>query len=132
MWRRLIFIVVALPVVSLLPGCAGQRYIEVDVERDGVPTLHTEYGVSDSLDAAAIWSTLQGQSFAAVGTVKSEPEDPEKAVIKGKIRMVIRHVKNEMATAKINELRLLRDPGSSDRWKLAPGEVERTAQAAAL
>ena len=101
-------------------------------KRDGVPTLHTEYGVSDNLNTAAMWSTLQGESFAAVGTVKPQPEDPKKAVLKGRIRMVFRHVKNDIATAKVSELRLIRDPGSSDRWKLAPGEVERTAQAAAL
>ena len=63
MWHRLGFTLVVLLTVPLFSGCHGQRYISVDVERDGVPTLHTEYGVSDSLDTAAMWKTLQGQSF---------------------------------------------------------------------
>ena len=118
--------------VPLLSGCAGQRYVDVQIERDGVPTLKAGYGVSDSLAPAAIWDTLQGQSFEAVGEIKPEPTDPQKAVLKGKIRIAILHVNNEIATAKINELRLIRDAKSADRWKLATGEVQRTAQAAGL
>jgi hypothetical protein len=118
--------------VSLLPGCAGQRYIKVDIERDGAVALHTEYGVSDSLNSSAIWKTLQGQSFTAITPIKPEPEDPLKAVLKGKLRMVVTHVDNELASAKIKELRLVRDSDPSDQWKLAPGEVERTSLAAGL
>ncbi len=118
--------------VSLLPGCAGQRYIKVDIERDSTVALHTEYGVSDSLTPSAIWNTLQGQSFTAVTPLKPEPEDPKKAVMKGKLRIVITHVGNELASAKIKELRLVRDSDSSDQWKIAPGEVERTSLAAGL
>ena len=118
--------------VSLLPVCADQRDIKVDVERDGAVALHTEYGVSDSLTPSAIWNTFQGQTFKAVTSIKPEPEDPLKAVLKGKLRMVITHVNNELASAKIKELRLVRDSDSSDQWKLAPGEVERTSLAAGL
>ena len=118
--------------VSLLPGCAGQRDIKVDIERDGVVALHTEFGVSDSLNSSAIWNTLQGQSFTAINPIKPEPEDPLKAVLRGKLRMVITHVDNELASAKIKELRIVRDSDSSDQWKLAPGEVKRTSLAAGL
>jgi hypothetical protein len=117
---------------SLLSGCGGQRFIKVRIERDGAPVLQTEYGVSDSLDPAAIWRGLQGDSFDAVGTVTPAVDDPQKAVLKGKIRIVILHVNNEIAAAKVNELRLTRASGSGNQWKLASGEVDRTAQAAGL
>ena len=130
MSRQLGFALVTTLAVSLLPGCAGQRRIQVQVEREGVLTLQSEFGVSDSLDAKAMWASMQGESFAAVSPIKPEPEDPEKAVLKGKLRMVILHVDKEIAAAKISELRIVRAPG--DRWKLAPGEIERTSHAAGL
>ncbi len=132
MWHRLSFIVLTVLGLSLSSGCSGQRYIEVNIERDAAPALHAEYGVSDSLSPAATWGTLEGQSFAAPSPISPDREDPKKAVLKGRIRMVILHVKNEIASAKISELRLVRDSGSDDHWKLAPGEVKRTAQAAGL
>ena len=98
------------------------------IERDGAPVLQTEYGVSDGLDPAAIWRGLQGDSFDAVGTVTPAVDDPQKAVLKGKIRIVILHVNNEIAAAKVNELRLTRASGSGNQWKLASGEVDRTAR----
>jgi hypothetical protein len=122
----------ALLTVSLFPGCSGQRLIDVQIERDGVVALQTSYGVSDSLNAAAMWNTLQSQPFEAVKPITSEAEDPKKAVLKGKLRMVIHHVNTEIASAKISELRLVRDSDSSDRWRLAAGEVERTSHAAGL
>ena len=45
---------------------------------------------------------MQGESFAALSPIKPEPEDPEKAVLKGKLRMVILHVDKEIAAAKIS------------------------------
>jgi hypothetical protein len=132
MRHRPCFALLALLALSPFPGCSGQRYINVQIERDGVVVLQTEYGVSDSMDAAAMWNTLQGQSFAAANPIKSEPEDPKKAVLKGKLRMVILHVKTEIASAKISELRLVRDSDTADRWNLAPGEVDRTSHVAGL
>jgi hypothetical protein len=132
MRHRLGFALVILLAVSLFAGCGGQRYIHVNIERDGELILKTEYGVSDGLDAAATWTSLQGQSFETVGTIKPEADDPQKAVLKGKIRIVILHVDKEIARAKVDRLRLIRASGSGDRWKLTPGEVQRTAQAAGL
>jgi hypothetical protein len=119
-------------VAWLVPGCSGQRYIRVQVERDGALVLKTEYGVSDSLSAAAIWRGLQEDSFGAVGTIEPEKDDPRKAVLKGKIRIVIHHVDNEIAAANVDDLRLIRDSESSKQWKLAPGEMIRTGKAAGL
>jgi hypothetical protein len=132
MWHRLGLTLATLLGMSLLPGCSGQRYIEVNIDRDGAPALHAEYGVSDNLSPAGVWGTLEGQSLVAPSPINADREDPKKAVLKGRIRMVILHVKNEIATSKISELRLVRDSDTADRWKLAPGEVKRTAQAAGL
>jgi hypothetical protein len=132
MWHRSAFAPVILLAISLFPGCSGQRFIEVNIERDGAPALHTAYGVSDSLSPAGVWGTLEGQSFTAASTITPEREDPKKAVLKGRIRIVITHVKNELAASKISELRLVRDSDSDDQWKLASGEVKRTSQAAGL
>jgi hypothetical protein len=104
----------------------------VQIERDGKVVLETGYGVSDALDAADMWQSLQGESFKSVSTVSPEADDPQQAILKGKIRIVIHHVNNEIASAKVDELRLVRAAGSSDRWQLAPGEVKRTARAAGL
>ena len=131
MWHRLGLTLATLLGMSLLPGCSGQRYIEVNIDRDE-PALHAEYGVSDSLSPAAVWGTLEGQSLVEASPIKAEREDPKKAVLKGRIHIAILHVRNEIATAKISELRLVRDSDTADQWKLAPGEVKRTAQAAGL
>jgi hypothetical protein len=117
---------------SLCSCLNGQRYLDVQIERDGKVVLETGYGVSDALDAADMWQSLQGESFKSVSTVSPEADDPQQAILKGKIRIVIHHVNNEIASAKVDELRLVRAAGSSDRWQLAPGEVKRTARAAGL
>ncbi len=37
MWHRLGLTLATLLGMSLLPGCSGQRYIEVNIDRDGAP-----------------------------------------------------------------------------------------------
>ena len=131
--RRRWFLARAILLVAvLLPGCNGQRYINVHIERDGALVLKTEYGVSDSLIAAAIWGGLRSDSFDAVGTVEPQNDDPRKAVLKGKIQIAILHVNNPIATADVEELKLVRASDSSTQWQLAPGEIERTGKAAGL
>ena len=124
-------------IAALLSGCigqllAGQRYIVVQIERDGALVLKTEYGVSDNLSPAAIWRGLRSDSFDAAGKVEPENDDALKAVLKGKIRIVILHVNNAIAAASVDELKLISTSDSSIQWQLAPGEVERTGQAAGL
>jgi len=132
MQRRLGFAPVIVLAVSLSSCLRGQRYIDVHIERDGTRILQTGYGVDDYLGTSAIWKSLQGESFESVVPIEPESGDPQKAVLKGKIQIVILHVDREMAQAQVDELRLIRASGSSDRWQLAPGEVKRTAQAAGL
>jgi len=132
MRHRLGFALVLLLAVSLFPGCIGQRALRVQITRDGELILQTAYGVSDRLNAAAIWRSLEGKSFKTVDTLKPETDDPQKAVVKGKIRIVILHVDREIASAQVDEIRLVRVPGSNDQWQLAPDEVRRTGQAAGL
>jgi hypothetical protein len=126
------FALVILLAFSQFSCLRGQRFIDVHIERDGQLILQTGYGVSDSLDAAAMWESLNGELFDAVGTIEPEADDPKRAVLKGKILIVILHVSNEITRANVDELRLIRPPGSGDRWQLAPDEAQRTAKAAGL
>jgi hypothetical protein len=104
----------------------------VQIDRDGTRVLQTGYGVDDNLGNSAIWKSLEAKSFESFGQIEPEASDAQKAVLKGKIRIVIFHVNNQMAQAQIDELRLIRGSDSGDRWQLAPGEVARTAKAAGL
>jgi hypothetical protein len=119
-------------VAVLLSGWSGQRYIEVHVEREGALVLKTEYGVSDRMSTAAIWRGLRSDSFDTVGTIEPQKDDALKAVLRGKIRIVILHVNNPIAAANVDELKLVRGTDSSTQWQLAPGEVQRTAKIAGL
>ena len=123
MRRRLGLAAVILQTVSLSACLSGQRFIDVAIERDGTRILQTGYGVDDYLGNTAIWKSLEGESFEPIGTIEPEAADAQKAVLKGKIRIVIFHVKSQIAQAQVDELRLIRAPGSSERWQLAPGEV---------
>ena len=130
-WVRLAVLPLA---VFVLAGCLhpGQRYLHVRVERDGVPILQTEYAVSDSLDAAGMWKSLEGKPFKVVGTTTPEAIDRQRAVLKGNIKIVILHVDQVMASARVNAVGLVRAPDAEGQWVLPPEEVERTARAAGL
>ena len=62
---------------SLCSCLNGQRYLDVQIERDGKVVLATGYGVSDALDAADMWQSLQGESFKSVSTVSPEADEPQ-------------------------------------------------------
>jgi hypothetical protein len=132
MQSQLVFVVLILLGVSLFPGCGGQRYLNARIERDGELVLQTEYGVPDRWDTAAMWRSLQGKSFKAVGPVKPETDDRQMTLLKGKIRIAILHVTRVIASAEVDELRISCPSGSSDQWQLPNDEVERTARVAGL
>ena len=120
MRRRLGLAAVILQAVSLSACLSGQRFIDVAIERDGTRILQTGYGVDDYLGNTAIWKSLEGESFEPIGTIEPEAADAQKAVLKGKIRIVIFHVKSQIAQAQVDELRLIRlrvrvNDGSSRR-----------------
>jgi hypothetical protein len=125
-------VVPVLLLVILCSGCGGQRYLHVRIERDGQPVLETGYGVSDRLGTGAMWKSLQGKAFEALGSIEPDASDPQTAVLRGRIRIVILHVDREMASVRVDELRLVRSSVAQDQWELPPDEVQRTARAAGL
>jgi hypothetical protein len=120
---------VVLLAIALASCMSGQRYINVSIDRDGTRILEAGYGVSDALDARAIWNTLQEAHFESSAAIEPDAADPLKAALRGKIRIVIRHVQNQIASTQVDELRLIRASNTSEQWLLAPGEANRTARA---
>jgi hypothetical protein len=110
----------------------GQRYLQIHLERDGKLILRSECVVSDGLDAASMWKSLQGRPFDATSALTPTADDPQKAVLKGKIKITIMRVDRVIASALVDEIRLVRVPGSQERWEIPQDEVERTARAAGL
>lgn len=121
-------------VLLLLPGChwIGQRYLQVRIERERKPVLKTAYSVSDRLDGAAIWKSLQGKAFEPVGPLKLQSDSAKETVLTGQLRIVILHTDQTIATAQVDRVRLVRSAGAPGKWELPQEEVERTAQAAGL
>jgi hypothetical protein len=111
-------------------GCGGQRLLEATVERDGEPLLQAKYGVSDQATPAAAWGQLVGKHFKAVGPITPDAGDPNKAVLKGKIRITLRHTGTHFAGADVDQLRLVRVTGAEDEWEIPKDEVERAAKSA--
>ena len=123
--------VLLLALAPLASGCfGGQRLLEATVERDGEPVLQAKYGISDQATPAAAWSQLAGRHFKAVGPVTPDAGDPNKATLKGKIRITLRHAGTHFASADADQLRLVRVAGADDEWEIPKEEVERTAKTA--
>src|SRR5262249_47606226 len=84
-------------------GCAGgQRLLEASIERDGETILQTKFGVSDQATPAAAWEQLVGKQFKAVSPITPDPGDPQKLVLKGKIRITLRHTGTHFASADVD------------------------------
>jgi hypothetical protein len=110
-------------------GChSGQRLLEARVERDGEPILETKFSVSDQATAAEAWSRLAGKSFKAVGPIIPEVGDANRAVLKGRIRITLKHTGTHFASSDVEQLRLTRVVGAEDQWEIPKDEVERAAK----
>ena len=127
---RIVALVLCIVVISGSTGCDGQRLIEARVERDGQIVLQSQFGISDDASPAIAWGLLGDQKFKAVGHISPEGNDPQKAVLKGKIRILLRHAGNPFASADVEQLRLNLAPGTDIYWMIPKDEVERTFKAA--
>src|SRR5262245_12211482 len=114
---------------SCASGChSGQRLLKAQVERDGEPILETQFGVSDQATPAAAWAQLAGKHFKAVGPITPDATDPSKAVLKGKIRIILRHTGTHFASSDVDQLRLTRVAGTEDQWDIPKDEIDRAAK----
>jgi hypothetical protein len=113
-------------------GCGGQRLLKAQIERDGEPVLETQFGVSDQATPAAAWAQLAGKHFKAVGPITPDAGDPNKAVLKGKIRITLRHTGTHFASSDVEQLRLTRVAGTDNEWEIPKDEIDRAAKSAAF
>src|SRR6266850_6383382 len=105
-------------------GChSGQRLLEARVERDGELVLEAHFGVPDQATPADAWGKLAGKPFKAVGPITPEPNDANKAVLKGKIRIALKHTGTHFASSDMDQLRLTRVAGAEDQWEIPKEEV---------
>lgn len=114
----------------------GARLLEIRVERDGQLVLKGMATDDAQMDPAIVWGYLKGAPLKPVGQVPPDPADPLRATLTGKIRVAILHGERAAGSqgdtrtdVVVTELHLVRQSPDSDSWQLAPGEVERTAQA---
>ena len=125
----------------LLSGTTAQaaRLMEIRVERDGQVMLKGMTEDDSQIDPGVVWGYLKGATLKPVGEVRSDPADPLRATLTGKIRVAVLHGGRPAGAqgaartdVMVEELRLVRPSPDSDHWQLAPGEVERTAQAGGI
>ena len=122
----------------LLGGSSAHaaRLLDIRVERDGQLILSGMYPDNGSADAGRVWSYLKDVTLEPAGEM---PADPLRVTLTGNIRVAVLHVDKPVGwqggartDVAVEELRLVRPSPHSDRWQLAPGEVERTARAAGI
>jgi hypothetical protein len=106
------------------------RLLAATVERDGRVVLQTMFQDTGREDVGTVWTYLDGAAFEPVGDVPADPADPRSATLTGDVRLVIAGARG--AAAAVSELRLVRAAADEPRWRLAPGEVARTAAAAGI
>lgn len=122
--------------VFLVLGHAGPAHaakaIEARIEQNGKVILQGVYTGGDRADAAEIWADLGGAWLKALQEIPVEPSDPQQATLTGDLQIVVSWVRNPIASAQVDKLRLVRASATSDQWKIPREEVERTAEAAGL
>lgn len=125
-------------VLLLLDGQAAHaaRLLKPQVERDGKVVLKAMTEDDSQSDPGVVWTCLRRVSFEAVGDIPAHPSDPLRATLTGNMRVAILGGPSsggKLSTeAIVTELHLVRDSAHSSRWRLAPGEVERTAAAGGI
>lgn len=116
---------------SLLAGScapAGQRLLNAEIELDGKVILATSFGVPDGWDPASAWRRLSKVGFEATDPAATVSLGAPSRHLKGKVRIVLRHVDSVFAAVAVSELQLEADTSAPHCWKIAPSEVERTGR----
>jgi hypothetical protein len=122
----------------LLGGSTVQaaRLLEIRVERDGQVVLRAMRGDDSEQDLGIVWAYLKEVELEPVSEIPVDPTDPLQSTLTGDLRVAILHggtvVGGGRAEVSVRQLRLVRPSADSKYWQLAPGEVERTAEAAGI
>lgn len=111
-------------------GCAhyGQRLLEARIECDGQVVLRTHFGVPDNWDQRTAWRQLESHAFEVADTAVLDGDTVSPATLTGRIRITLNHAGNAWAAVEVNSIALSKNDAGSNSWKLAPGEVDRTAK----
>ena len=118
-------------VFAICTGCShpGQRLLEARIEKDGQLVLRTHFGVPDTWAPDAAWQQLNGRAFEPVGAATFESNDSGQVQLKGNVRVALVHAGTPFAAVDVEQLQLVGDLAGPATWRLAPGEVVRTAKA---
>ncbi len=123
--------------VLLIAGCfpVGMRFLHLEVWQNDELVLRTFFDAPDREGPADFWRRAGAEPFASeeqVARVKADADNPLRARLSGSVRIKITHVDRLMTTASLTNLVLLRNAPESQRWYLAPEEVQRAKRTAGL
>src|SRR5687767_14914059 len=112
------------------PAAAQSMWL-VQIEQDGKVILQGNLNGGNRVQA---WLDLERAPLRIV-VGPQQPGAPEKLTLRGDLQIKLydsARARQLLAEATVDELQLMRAPGTVDRWLLAPDEVRRTAKAAGL
>jgi hypothetical protein len=128
-WRSAVDLLFLTCAVLLLPRAAfAARILGISIQVDGKPHLAGRAWDSGSPPKAAVWRYLTSTELRPEGVeVPSDPSDPLKATLRGKITINVRYG----AKAEVQELHLVRRALNA-AWTVDPDDVERIAKGIGL
>jgi hypothetical protein len=102
------------------------------VSVDGKAVMWTDLQAalgSNDEDADSVWPNLKRLQLRPINRYKLDADagNPLSATLKGKLSIEEYYAGHDGGRAEITELKLVRDSEKA-RWRIAPGEVERTAK----
>ncbi len=109
--------------VSCMPG---QRLLTIQIEVDGSVVYEGSRGVPDNTSVTEMWEVLGDVRFEPSHIESSSSKEGSDSIrfIEGEIVLRIVHVKDALADAQLDELKLRYD-AEEDAWRLEKSEVGR-------
>lgn len=117
--------------VIVLSGCCafpGMRLLTMEIYVDDKLVLSNQFDAPDNESAQKFWNRASRPAFSTQEDklgVEASSEDPLRAELTGSIVVKIFHGANEMTTASLDRLILMREKQDTPFWYIAPGEVKR-------
>jgi len=115
---------------TLLTGCAGQRLLEIRVERGGELLLKGSFAIPDNQTPIQGWLAIAGRPLQAVAPITPDADNPNAAALKGELRVSLTHAGDHFAASQLERLQITRVPGTDDQWEIPLSELERATKPA--
>ena len=109
----------------------GQKLLRLTVVQGEELLLETIFDASDRIPRSEIWDEAAEKPFAAdyVSPLLQPSEgDPLQVQIRGEVKVNITHVEEDLGTAVLTDVLLVRSSPTSDDWRLPPQEILRAKQ----